>query len=244
ITQRYSPYPNAPAGGNAVNVVPFQVLTMPWLPCSTPITLLATFTTGNAGTFAVPVTFESGTPLQFDQLSPLAIPDVTTVTSAVPVSGLSGPISKVDVLLYLTHSYDADLVVDLIAPDGTTANLFSNIGLNGQNFGSACGADSTETIFDDYAPFSINSGAAPFVGRFRPNNTLSAFIGKSGTNVNNAKWHLRVADTDFGSTGTLQCWSLRIWPGTCPDGGGVCELCPNTTLSGVLGGTSLGQGDR
>jgi subtilisin-like proprotein convertase family protein len=224
VTQPQSYYPNVPAGGSATNLTPFQVYTMPWLPCGTPVTLLATFTTANVGTFAVPVTLTTGAPLQFDNLTPLAIPDLTTVTSAIPVSGLSAPITKVDVLLDIAHTYDSDLVADLIAPDGTTINLLAHDGANGQNFGSACSSDTTKTIFDDSASVGISTGVAPFVGSFQPLSPLSALNGKSGASVNNAKWHLRVADTDSGNSGTLQCWSLRIWTGGCQDGGGVCAL--------------------
>jgi subtilisin-like proprotein convertase family protein len=209
------------------------------------VTLQASIATANQSTFSIPITVQAGTPLQFDNLTPLLVPDLTTVTSALPVSGLSGPITKVQVLMNLNHSYDNDLVVDLIAPDGTTVNLLSHNGQNGQNFGTICGSEATETVFDDYSLVSVNDGAAPFLGNFRPISPLSVLNGKSGTNVNNAKWHLRVSDTDFGGSGILQCWSLRIWTGTCPDGGGICELCPNTTIYGMLGyGSSLNRLSR
>lgn len=238
VTQPFSPYPNMPGGTAASNAAPFQVYTMPWLPCSTPITLQATFTTANSGTFSVPVTFQSGAPLQFDNLTSIAIPDPGAVTSSIPVSGLTGPIAKVDVLLQINHSYDSDLAATLVAPDGTTVNLFNHDGQNGQNFGTACGSDTTETIFDDYAVTGIGDGVAPFQSSFRPLNPLSAFNGKTGTNVNNAKWFLHVSDNAVGNSGILNCWSLRIWPQTCAAGSGVCELCPNTTIYGVLGTNS------
>jgi subtilisin-like proprotein convertase family protein len=244
VSQPFSAYPNIPAGGSATNLTPFQILTYYYLPCSGPVALEATFQTANLGTFSVPFMFQSGAPLQFDNLTPLTIPDLTTVTSSIPVSGLLAPITKVEVLMNFTHSYDADLVVDLIAPDGTLVNLINHNGMNGQNFGSACGSDFTETIFDDSAAASIASGTAPFLGNYRPMSGLFAYVGKSGTNVNNAKWHLRVADTDAGNSGTLQCWSLRIWPDNCVDGGGACQLCPNTVLYGALGPSSPTQSDR
>ena len=235
VTQPFSPFPDVPPGGSATNLAPFQVYTMPWLPCAVPIALQATFSSLYSGTWSVPITLESGAPRQFDNLTSVPIPDVTSITSSIPVSGLTSPIAKVQVLLQINHTYDSDLAASLVAPDGTTVNLFNHNGQNGTNFGTACGADNTETIFDDYAPTPIGSGSAPFLFSYRPLTPLAAFNGKSGTNVNNAKWFLHVSDNAVGNAGTLNCWSLRIWPGACNDGSGVCELCPNTTIYGILG---------
>src|SRR5439155_10519545 len=44
--------------------------------------------------------------------------------------------------------------------------------------------------------------------------------------------------------GALRCWSLFLYPLTCAPGGGICDLCPNTTIFGAIGSGSLTQGDR
>jgi len=49
----------------------------------------------------------------------------------------------------------------------------------------------------------------PFMGSFRPEASLSAFNGKSGTAANGA-WKLRIVDAVAPDTGTLMCWSLHI----------------------------------
>jgi autotransporter-associated beta strand protein len=239
VTQPFSPYPNIIAGGGAAsNLAPFQILTQPWLNCPTNVNLQISYNSSSSGAFSVPFTMQLGAPLQFDNLVSTPIPDNSGIISDVPVSGLTAPISKVEVLMNLTHTYDSDLVVDLVAPDNTTVHLLNKDGHNGQNFGSACGSAGTETVFDDFGTVNVSNGVAPFVGVFQPVSPLSALIGKTPAAVNNLKWNLHVSDTEPGNTGTLQCWSLRIWPGACPDGGGVCELCPDTTIYSALGTTS------
>jgi subtilisin-like proprotein convertase family protein len=59
----------------------------------------------------------------------VAIPDHTTVTSTIAISGCSGnasPTSKVPV--NIVHTYIGDLVVTLVAPDGTTYVLHNRTG--------------------------------------------------------------------------------------------------------------------
>lgn len=238
VTQPFSPYPNTiVAGGQAMNLAPFQIQTQPWLSCPTNVNFQISYNSTTAGAFSVPFTMQLGAPLEFDNFVSTPIPDNGEIISDVAVSGMTAPISKVEVSMYLTHTYDSDLVVDLVAPDNTTVHLLNKDGHNGQNFGSACGAG-TETVFDDFGTVNISNGVAPFVGVFQPVSPLSALIGKTPAAVNNLKWNLNLSDTEPGNTGILQCWSLRIWPGACTDGGGLCELCPNTTIYSALGTNS------
>jgi len=65
------------------------------------------------------------------------------------------------------------------------------------------------------------TGAAPFVGTFRPEGSLSSFI--SGADIGN--WRLRVTDAGASSVGALRCWSLFLYPPTCASGGGACDPC-------------------
>ena len=96
----------------------------------------------------------------------------------------------------------SELEVALQAPDGTTVMLADNTGMSGQNFSG--------TILDDDAEASIQSATtarAPFSGRWRPAQPLSALDGKplAGT------WKLRVRD--LGATpdfGTVTSWSLLL----------------------------------
>jgi len=155
-------------------------------------------------------------------LGSLPIPDVGSVQSQTLVSGLDAPLGRVQVGVYITHSYDADLRISLIAPNGASIMLSSNNGQFGQNYGSDCSA---MTWFSDAATTSIVSAGAPFVGTFRPQEPLWIFNGLSGAALNGV-WTLKVEDTGPQDTGTLQCWSLELDPMGCPAGGGPCLMAP------------------
>jgi subtilisin-like proprotein convertase family protein len=165
----------------------------------------------------------------FDNITPLGIPDNTTVESSLTVSGLTTPITNLTVSLYLTHTFDADLTISLIGPDGTTAKLSVENGGSANNYGSACSPTTSRTTFDDSATNLVVHASAPFVGSFRPEDQLSRFNGKSGAFANGS-WKLRITDSFAGDTGTLNCWSLNINHGAIPDvvndfdGNGLSDL--------------------
>ncbi|WP_338043531.1 S8 family peptidase [Lentzea albidocapillata] len=61
--------------------------------------------------------------------TPVRIPDNTTVTSTIVVSGCAGNASATaSIKVSITHTYKGDLVVDLVAPDGTVVNLHNRSG--------------------------------------------------------------------------------------------------------------------
>lgn len=146
-----------------------------------------------------PVTYSTGgisTPL----------PDVSTVDIPIVV-GDSGPIADVNVRVRLNHTFDSDLVLSLVAPDGTIVALSNNRGGSGDNFGSGSNdCNGTFTVFDDSAANTIASGTAPFAGTFKPDGLLSTFNGHEM----NGTWKLRVADVVGADTGTLFCMQLEI----------------------------------
>ena len=91
-----------------------------------------------------------------------AVPDngITATCFPVSVSAVTSPINGsyglATICLNITHTWDADLEIQLIAPDGTI------VPLSIQNGGSA--NDYTNTCFTSTAPTSIIAGAAPFTG--------------------------------------------------------------------------------
>jgi subtilisin-like proprotein convertase family protein len=129
--------------------------------------------------------------------TPKQIPDRATVTSTISVPN-SFNVLDVDVHLNISHNFDADLDVFLIGPTGTRVQLFADIGGGGDNFSG--------TILDDEAITSIAGGAAPFTGRFKPQNSLSAFDGQNAAGL----WTLEVTDDERRDTGTLTSWSIQI----------------------------------
>lgn len=242
ITQPESAYPDVPAYGSRTNTTPFQISTLSTFTCGSDINLLLTVNS-SLGSFSMPVVLRTGgtatVPVQYDVSGNLSIPDTGTVVSTNTVSSFSGPLMKVGVSLYLTHTYDADLTISLIAPDNTTVLLTSGNGGSGQNYGASCSPDGSRTTFDDAGAAAITNGVGPFTGTFRPQGALTNFIGTTA----NGDWRLQITDCCGGSLGTLRCWSLFLYPVACADGGGVCDTCPGT-FSGSIDTNDLVQTGR
>ena len=146
---------------------------------------------------------------------PKSIPDPGETVSSLTVPD-SMIITDVDVVINITHAHDSDLSVYLVAPDGTQVELFTGVGVYGQNF--------TNTTLDDEATTPIESVLpqwAPFSGRYQPEGKLSTFDGLSATGM----WQLKVKDGASVCKGTLNAWSLIITgeapPPPPPPGGPV-----------------------
>jgi autotransporter-associated beta strand protein len=244
VVQGSATYPNIAANGRATNDTPFQISLSPLFVCGENIELLLAVTTANQGAFSVPLVLPSGSPGlagSFSNLGIKIVPDGGSTNSTVTVSGITAPIAKVTVSMNINHSSDSDLDIFLQGPDGTTVELSTDNGGTGNNYGNSC---AQRTTFDDAAVTPITSGAAPFFGTFRPEGKLSDFRGKSGTDVNGT-WTLLISDdTANAITGELDCWTLNVFPATCPPGSGACELCPNVTINGALGTNSLQMNPR
>ena len=79
-----------------------------------------------------------GSPILFNNNTPTPIADNTTTNIPIVVSGFAGAIGKVTFSLHATHTWDEDLDIYLIAPDGTSVELSTYNGSNGDNYGSSC----------------------------------------------------------------------------------------------------------
>lgn len=225
VVQSMSTYPDIPAGGSAENFVPFRITTSPEFICGTPLEftlIIKSDVDTRTNLFRVP-TGVLGLPVRFNNNNVFAIPDANPVgvRSPIVVSNFLGSIGKVEVALHLTHTFDADLLIQLISPDGKVVILSQNNGGSGDNFGFGCTPDSFRTRFADDARLPISSGTAPFVGSFQPEQPLSNFNLNSDTNANGI-WQLEVIDQFAIDIGAIQCWSLFLTPQTCTDGGGEC----------------------
>jgi subtilisin-like proprotein convertase family protein len=157
-----------------------------------------TFLTGGLGA-PVTATYSSGN-------IATAIPDEASVDVPINIAD-TGVITDVNVRVRANHTFDGDLVFELVGPDGTIVPLSTNRGGSGDNFGTgATDCSGTPTVFDDAAATAISAGAAPFAGSFRPESPLSAFNGKTITGA----WKLRATDTAADDTGTIFCATLEI----------------------------------
>jgi len=134
------------------------------------------------------------------------IPDVSTVEVPLNVPD-AGAVNDLNVSVRLNHTFDGDLVISLVHPDGTVIALSTNRGGAGANYGSGANdCSGTPTVFDDEAATAISAGTAPFAGSFRPESPLSGLDGKPI----NGTWKLRVADTAAIDVGTIGCVQLII----------------------------------
>jgi subtilisin-like proprotein convertase family protein len=101
----------------------------------------------------------------------------------------------------LDHTFVADLVGTLTAPDGTAATLFANNGGSGNNF--------CQVVFDDSAVASIGSittAQAPYTGTFRPLEPL----GPLAAGTLNGTWTFHVVDEASADTGSIRAFSLHF----------------------------------
>ena len=121
--------------------------------------------------------------------------------SGLTPSTLNGTHGLIGVCIDITHTWDSDLNIDLIAPDGTSITLLAYVGGSDDNF--------TNTCFSQSATTSIVSGTAPFTGTFKPMNTLgNANNGQNG----NGTWKLRIVDTYAADAGNVLSWNITFGP--------------------------------
>ncbi len=145
----------------------------------------------------------TNTPVNFTNNTVISIPDnnVNGVTSSINVSGINPAAlitsSVVSVTVNITHTYDADLIVSLIAPSGNAIALSNQRGGSGDNF--------TNTVFRMNAVTAIGSGTAPFNGAYIPDGNFALLTGNA-----NGTWQLKVADVVGNDIGTINSWTLQL----------------------------------
>jgi subtilisin-like proprotein convertase family protein len=209
ITSGSSPYPDMSFATIAANSTPFAVSLDSSMECGVALPFNLNLQTSAGPTdvaFTVP-TGQAGAAVPYDNSQQVGIPDNNSLgaTSSVSVGGDGGRAKHVVVRIgQITHTYDGDLTIYLVAPDGRSVMLVSDRGDNGQNF--------TNTVFDDNAAAGITSNTpAPFTGTFKPAESLSAMDGAplAGT------WSLKVVDDRSGNFGSIDSWGADIAPAVC-----------------------------
>ena len=134
-------------------------------------------------------------------------PYFTNVISEIPVSGFGSLVLEPNIIqsvcINIAHNNLADLVVLLIAPNGSLLELSSTNGLNGDNY--------TNTCFTETALNIIGTGgsSAPFTGTWLPEGNWSSIYGSSVDGI----WQLVLRDeNDNNIVGTLLDWSITFAP--------------------------------
>ena len=169
---------------------------------------------------------------------PVDIPDNTPtgVNSSLLVNE-AATVNSVIVTVNITHTWVSDLTLILTSPAGTSVVLASEVGGSGDNY--------TNTVFDNDAAASIDSGAAPFTGTFQPEGDLSAFMGEAS----GGQWTLNVADNAGADTGSIDSWSIEvctILPQPDADDDGIADAddnCPDTANTDQADEDNNGIGD-
>lgn len=104
------------------------------------------------------------------------------------------------VCINLTHTWDDDLTIWLMAPDGTEFELTSHNGSDGDNY--------TNTCFNNDAVTPIYQGSAPFTGTFRSEGFMSMI--NNGQDPN-GEWKLHILDTwAWADAGEVLDWSVTF----------------------------------
>ena len=161
--------------------------------------------------------FSGVSQVPFNDNTNMAINSNTTITSTINVTGLNMANMSVgsieSVCINLDHTWDSDLDIFLICPDGTQFMLSTDNGGAGNNYNNTC--------FTLAATVQINAGAAPFTGDFIPEGGLlsGAMVGCTA----NGAWSLQITDDAGGDVGTLYDWDI-IFNDDIPTGGSATTV--------------------
>lgn len=146
----------------------------------------------------------------------IPIPDAnaTGINSPLTATFPAGAsINSMSVNFNITHTWDSDLTINLVAPNGAVLNLVNARGGAGDNF--------TNTTVSSASTTSFATGAAPFTGTFAadgvtaPGTGPTAYAATVGTftglySTPTGTWRLAIRDRVGGDNGTLLDWALNF----------------------------------
>jgi hypothetical protein len=180
--------------------------------CSNDEGVLLSATGGITGGTVDPV--QGSTTVSSGSIS-LSIPDNSNIgvaqTLAVNSIPAGATITKVDVQFSVTHTWNADLEVNLQAPNGKIVNLVADRGSSSDNF------TNTIATSDTTAP-SFGTGSAPFSSTFRADlSPQTSLVGLINTQVfselftvPNGNWAVQFYDAAAGDFGVVTSTALTI----------------------------------
>ncbi|MFI9811608.1 M28 family metallopeptidase [Saccharothrix variisporea] len=109
----------------------------------------------------------TGTPpgKKFENTTPLTLPDLATVESSITVSGVDGNApSALVVGVNITHTYRGDLVIDLVAPDGTAFRVKTSSNDSGDNINTTYTVNASGEVANGTWKLRVQDVAAQDVG--------------------------------------------------------------------------------
>jgi subtilisin-like proprotein convertase family protein len=210
VSSASSAYADLVFGVPTGNASPFSVALARTMECGVSVPLTLSLTT-SAGPTDVPFDLPTGSRGAFVSYESAAVPraipdgDAAGLSSDLTIGGSGGRVKGLRVRIGgITHTYDGDLTITLISPDGRSVKLVGGKGDSGDDF--------VNTVFDDAATARITSTtAAPFTGTFAPAQPLATFDGAPLA----GSWTLKVVDGSPGDIGTLDAWGLDAAPAVC-----------------------------
>jgi secreted trypsin-like serine protease len=102
----------------------------------------------------------------FENTNDVAIPDNTTVTSPITVSGATGAASATSSIeVHIVHTFIGDLVVDLVAPDGSVYNLHNRTGSSTDNINQSYARNLGSEVANGTWNLRVRDAASQDVGR-------------------------------------------------------------------------------
>ena len=149
----------------------------------------------SSGTVTVVQTFSNTTAYPIPDNNSTGVQSPITVSGINPTALSSGVVVSVNA--NITHTYDGDIELRLVAPSGQYAVLSNRRGGSGDNY--------TNSTFAMNGPMAITSGNPPYNGTFIPEGNFNSLTG----NVNGV-WKLHVIDRASVDVGTIQNWTLKI----------------------------------
>jgi len=180
--------------------------------------------------------------VSFEALGPIDIADNSYGALAIPVSGIEGTISNVELEMHLTHPslrqvglYLGGPITNSFTRQPVALSTANSLPASAADFGTGCPADGDDTAFSDAAPLALSEGSAPYVGAFRPASPLSSFDRRSDADVNGT-WSLMAADVTAGLVGRIECARLSF-EAYLPSTGGAQEIA----VAGLVTDAATGQ---
>ncbi len=187
----------------------------------------------------------------------VAIPDEdsTGIIDSQVISGITGTLG-VDVQLKsvcfkIEHTWVGDLIVTLIAPNGTVVNLTDRPGVPASPVG--CEGDNIEVCVDAGTGIYMENVCSLVLPAIAGNYTASAgndlgFINNAGGSPNGT-WQLFVSDNAADDTGIIVEWSLVFDDGPVANWNSPGSVCATGNpinldlfVTGTPGGTWSGSG--
>jgi vibriolysin len=119
------------------------------------VSLTGSYTTGGGG----------GTAQTYSNTTAVAIGDNTTVSSSTTVSGRTGNApTTASVSVNITHTYQGDLKVDLVAPDGSLYNIHNRTGAGTDNVIKTVTLNLSSEALNGTWKMQVNDNAAGDIG--------------------------------------------------------------------------------